>query len=49
LGVSILQSADTAHLQQLRRETYTFVFGEERTGKEIVKDIKKALSKERAL
>jgi hypothetical protein len=45
-GKSILQHEDA--YQKHREQTYRYVFGEERTGKEILTDLKKALSQDRA-
>lgn len=46
LGKAILQHKDS--FKKLRQETYRYVFGEERKGEEILSDLKKALSVDRA-
>jgi teichoic acid glycerol-phosphate primase len=46
LGKSLLQHKDS--FKNLREEAYQYVFGEEREGKDILVDLKKALSLERA-
>ncbi len=48
LGKSILEYEDTLQFKKLREETYLYVFGDERNGPEILKDLKEALSCDRA-
>lgn len=45
-GKSILQHEDS--FKKRREQTYQYVFGEKKTGKEILTDLKKALSQDRA-
>jgi CDP-Glycerol:Poly(glycerophosphate) glycerophosphotransferase len=47
LGESIKQAEKISHQEQ-RKETYHYVFGEMRTNESILKDLKEALSKDRA-
>lgn len=47
-GKALLSYEDTKEKEQLRKKAYSEVFGEERKGSEILKDIKEALSSDRA-
>jgi hypothetical protein len=49
LGKAIAAAPETAELQQERKKIHYYVFGRERNKLEIIEDLNKALSKERAL
>ncbi|HUD01103.1 MAG TPA: CDP-glycerol glycerophosphotransferase family protein, partial [Rhabdochlamydiaceae bacterium] len=48
LGKSILQHAERPCFKKLQEETYQYVFGETRDSEMILKDLKEALSQDRA-